>query len=116
MNEAGLFLITLLFHSNQSSAKQIARPCCHSGLNILLIAKVYPVIKLWQGAAFAILVTIGFHGVMLPVFHWSPPLWQLPFDELFSETLGHILWMWTIEIVRRDIRNRITKKPTPEFQ
>ncbi|WP_455428288.1 YagU family protein [Dryocola sp. LX212] len=81
-----------------------------------LVAEVFPAIKLWQGAAFAILVTIGFHGIFLPVFHWAPPLWQLPFEELFSETVGHILWMWAIEVVRRDVRNRITKKPDPEFQ
>lgn len=81
-----------------------------------LVAEVFPAIKLWQGAAFAILVTIGFHGIFLPVFHWAPPIWQLPFDELLSETVGHILWMWAIEVVRRDVRNRITKKPDPEFQ
>ncbi|PIJ51709.1 hypothetical protein BL250_04260 [Erwinia sp. OLTSP20] len=80
------------------------------------VAEVFPAIKLWQGAAFAILVTIGFHGILLPVFNWAPPLWQLPAHEIISETLGHILWMWAIEVVRRDIRNRITRQPDPEFQ
>ncbi|CNE14834.1 Inner membrane protein yagU [Yersinia nurmii] len=81
-----------------------------------LVAEVFPAIKLWQGAAFAILVTLGFHGVLLPLFGWGPPLWQLPFHELLSEMFGHVVWMWTIEIFRRDIRNRITHQPDPEFQ
>lgn len=80
------------------------------------LAEIFPKIKLWQGAAFAIVITLLFHGVFLPLFHWAPPLWQLPFDEIFSETLGHILWMWAIEVVRRDIRNRITKQPDAEYQ
>lgn len=74
-----------------------------------LIAEVFPAVKLWQGVAFGILLTIGFHGVVLPVFGWAPPVWELPFDEMASELFGHALWMWTIEIFRRDIRNRITK-------
>ncbi len=81
-----------------------------------LVAEAFPAIKLWQGAVFAILVTLGFHGAMLPVLHWAPPLWKLPFDELLSEKPGHIFWMWAIGVIRRDIHNRITKKPDPEFQ
>ncbi|WP_083615853.1 DUF1440 domain-containing protein [Pantoea sp. 1.19] len=75
------------------------------------VAEVWPQIKLWQGVAFALVVTVAFHGIVLPLGGWAPPMWQLPADELFSETLGHILWMWTIEVFRRDIRNRITGQP-----
>lgn len=71
------------------------------------LVEIFPAVKLWQGVAFALLVTVGFHGVMLPLFGWAPPLWQLPADELISETLGHILWMWTIEVFRRDLRRRM---------
>lgn len=53
---------------------------------------------------------------MLPVLNLSPVPWNLPFDELFSELVGTLLWMWTIEIFRRDLRNRLTEKPDPEFQ
>jgi putative membrane protein len=80
------------------------------------LAEIFPKIKLWQGVAFGLLITLMFHGVVLPLGGWAPPAWDLPADEIFSETLGHILWMWTIEIFRRDIRNRITGKPDPEFQ
>lgn len=80
-----------------------------------LVAEYFPVIKLWQGMAFALVVTVGFHGVVLPLGGWAPPIWNLPLDEILSETLGHILWMWTIEVFRRDIRSRITSKHDAEF-
>ena len=44
-----------------------------------IAAEYFPKIKLWQGAAFGLLV-----------------------------------WLWSIEIVRRDLRNRITRQPDPE--
>ncbi|RWR01875.1 hypothetical protein ED28_09545 [[Pantoea] beijingensis] len=80
------------------------------------VAEIFPKIKLWQGVLFALVVTVVFHGIVLPLGGWAPPMWDLPSAELFSETLGHILWMWTIEVFRRDIRNRMTKKSDPEFQ
>ncbi|WP_159567143.1 YagU family protein [Budvicia diplopodorum] len=80
------------------------------------VAEIFPQIKLWQGVAFAILITIVFHGLVLPIGAWAPPIWELPLDELISETFGHIVWMWAIEIFRRDIRNRITHSPDPEYQ
>lgn len=73
-----------------------------------MVAEIFPKITLWQGLAFSFLVTIGFHGILLPVFGWAPPVWQLPPAEMFSETFGHAVWMWTIEIFRRDLRNRMT--------
>ena len=33
--------------------------------------------------------------------------------EHFSEALGHVIWLWSIELVRRDLRNRITHQPDP---
>lgn len=81
-----------------------------------VIAEVFPKIKLWQGIGFAIFVAIFFHGICLPILNLSPAVWNLPVDEIISEILGTFLWMWTIEIVRRDLRNRMTKKLDPEFQ
>ncbi|WP_338882279.1 DUF1440 domain-containing protein [Xenorhabdus sp. TH1] len=74
------------------------------------IAEIFPTVKLWHSVAFALLITVVFHGMVLPMNGWSPPFWQLPFDEIFSEIIGHIIWMWTIEVFRRDIRNRMTPK------
>ncbi|PIT55037.1 YagU family protein [Snodgrassella alvi] len=81
-----------------------------------MAAEIFPKVKLWQGLAFGIGVTILFHGMMLPVLNLSPALWNLPFDELFSELVGTLLWMWTIEVFRHDLSSRLTKKSDPEFQ
>ena len=65
------------------------------------LAEIVPAITLGQGVAFAIVITLAFHGVILPINGWAPALWHLPVAEIVSETLGHILWMWTIEMFRR---------------
>ena len=35
--------------------------------------------------------------------------------EHISEMVGHIFWFWSIEVIRRDLRNRITKEPDAEI-
>lgn len=79
-----------------------------------LAAEIFPIVKLWQGLLFGLVITIAFHGVVLPVGGFAPAIWNLPLAELFSEGAGHLLWAWTIEIFRRDLRNRITKIRDPE--
>ncbi|BAW92328.1 periplasmic/secreted protein [Actinomyces sp. Chiba101] len=84
-----------------------------------VIAEYYPGIKLWQGAAFGILVYVGAHVVVMPILGWAPnPFpWVAgaqTWSEHFSEFFGHIIWLWSIEVVRRDIRNRITHEPDAE--
>ncbi|SRW71107.1 inner membrane protein YagU [Shigella sonnei] len=61
-----------------------------------------------------LIVTVAVHGIFCPALNLTPPLTQLPFDEYASEILGHIFWFWIIEIMRRDLRNRITHEPDPE--
>jgi putative membrane protein len=93
----------------------------HHGFSIFFamlycyISEIFPKIKLWQGAFFGLCITILFHGGILPLWNLAPPIWELPWDELISETVGHLCWIWTIEIFRRDIRNRITHEPDPEY-
>lgn len=81
-----------------------------------VVAEIFPKIKLWQGVAFGLVITIAFHGIILPLGGWAPAAWDLPGHEIIAETIGHAAWMWTIEIFRRDIRNRITNKPDAEYQ
>ncbi|MFC0229000.1 YagU family protein [Serratia aquatilis] len=79
-----------------------------------LVAEVFPKVKLWQGVLAGIIATIAVHGISFPLLDLTPPLSQLPFDEYLSEILGHIFWFWVIEIVRRDLRNRIVHEPDAE--
>ena len=55
----------------------------------------------------------------MPLLGWvpSPFPWVeggQTWSEHFSEALGNVVWLWSIEIVRRDLRNRITRQPDPE--
>ncbi|CAM3839243.1 DUF1440 domain-containing protein [Rahnella bruchi] len=79
-----------------------------------LVAEVFPKVKLWQGAMAGIIATVAVHWIFIPLMHLSPPLSGIPPDEYISELLGHIFWFWTIEMIRRDLRNRITRQPDPE--
>ena len=89
------------------------------GLLYCVVAEYYPGIKLWQGAVFGVLVYVGAHVVVMPLLGWAPSPFPWvegaqTWSEHFSELLGHIVWMWSIEIVRRDLRNRITHEPDAE--
>lgn len=80
-----------------------------------VLAERFPQIKLWQGAAFGIVVYVAFHVVLMPLMGTVPAPWNQPFAEHFSEFFGHIIWLWVIEVFRRDMRNRITHEPDAEF-
>ena len=80
-----------------------------------VLAERFPQIKLWQGAAFGIVVYVGFHVILMPLMGTVPAPWNQPFAEHFSEFFGHIIWLWVIEVFRRDLRNRITHEPDAEF-
>lgn len=93
----------------------------HFGFSIVcaiaycLVAEIWPKIKLWQGCAAGLVFWFGAHILIMPLMGLTPPALDLPFDEQLSEMLGHMIWMWVIEIFRRDLRNRITHKLDPEF-
>ena len=79
-----------------------------------LVAEVFPKVKLWQGALAGIIATVAVHWISFPLQALTPPLSGLPLDEYVSELLGHIFWFWAIEMIRRDLRNRITHEPDAE--
>jgi len=79
------------------------------------MAEIWPKIKLWQGCAAGLVFWFGAHILILPLMRLTPSGFSLPFDEQISEIFGHIVWMWTIEIFRRDLRNRMTNLRDPEF-
>jgi putative membrane protein len=71
------------------------------GLLYCLLSIPIPLVTLWQGLAFGLIVTVLFHAILLPLGGWAPQIWDVSAHETFSEVLGHLLWAWTIEIVRR---------------
>lgn len=84
------------------------------GILYCVLAERFPKIKLWQGAMFGLVVWVVFHLLLMPALGTVPAPWDQPWQEHFSEALGHVIWMWSIEIVRRDLRNRMTGAPDSE--
>lgn len=91
----------------------------HFGFSIVvalfyvIAAEKFPQITLWQGAAFGVVVWIGFHLILMPIMGTVPAMWDQPFGEHFSELFGHAFWLWIMELCRRDLRNRMTHVPDP---
>lgn len=79
-----------------------------------LVAEVFPKVKLWQGVFAGILADIAVHYIAFPVMGLTPAVVDWPWYEHVSELIGHICWFWSIEMIRRDLRNRITHEPDAE--
>lgn len=86
------------------------------GVIYCVLAEIFPKVKIGQGLLFGLAVAFLFHGIAMPILGISTPIWNLRFEEIFSEVFGTALWIWIIEIIRRDLRNRITHRLDPEFQ
>ena len=79
-----------------------------------VVAEVFPKVKLWQGVWAGLVATLFVHGISFPLLGLTPPLTELPAQEYISEIIGHVFWFWAIELIRRDLRNRITREPDAE--
>ncbi|CDG00163.1 YagU family protein [Avibacterium paragallinarum] len=79
-----------------------------------VVAERFPKIKFWQGIGAGLIADICVHYITFPALGLTPPVADWPLYEHISELVGHIFWFWTIEIIRRDLRNRITHQPDPE--
>ena len=73
----------------------------------VFISAYWPKIRLWYGAAYGLIITLVMHGFLIPALGSRHPaylngetgwLWNLNGYELWSETLGHICWSFSIEI------------------
>ena len=80
-----------------------------------LVAERFPKIKFWQGIGSGLIADICVHYITFPALGLTPPVAEWPLYEHISELVGHIFWFWTIEIIRRDLRNRITHEPDAEI-
>lgn len=64
-------------------------------------ARRFPKITALQGVLYGLLVWIVFHLIVLPALKVVPRAGEQPWEEHLSEALGHAVWMWTVDIVRR---------------
>lgn len=79
-----------------------------------VLAEKFPQIKLWQGVAYGLVVWVALHLVIMPAMGIVPAPWHQQFQQHLSEAPGHAVWMWVIELTRRDLRNRISHEPDAE--
>jgi putative membrane protein len=79
-----------------------------------VVAEKYPQIKLWQGIAYGLAIWVAWHLLVLPAFGATGAPWDLQMAQHASEIPGHVVWMWTAELVRRDLRNRVSHQPDAE--
>lgn len=64
-------------------------------LFILLIQK-WKQVGMAQGAVYGLIIWVAWHVILMPLFGTVPAPWDQPFEEHFSEILGHIVWAWSI--------------------
>ena len=64
-----------------------------------LTYKTLPIVGLWQGSLYGIIIWVAFHIILMPLLKTVPSPVKQPFPEHFSEFFGHIVWSWTIYLV-----------------
>ena len=72
-------------------------------------------VAIFVGIIAGLIADICVHYITFPALGLTPPVAEWPLYEHISELVGHIFWFWTIEIIRRDLRNRITREPDAEI-
>lgn len=60
-------------------------------------------IILWQGVVFGVVVYVVFYVIVMLGLGIVLVLWYQLWQEYFSELLGYIVWMWSIEVVCCDL-------------
>jgi putative membrane protein len=69
-----------------------------SFLFILLIQN-WKQVSMGQGVVYGLVLWVLWHIILMPLFGTTPAPWDRPFEEHFSECLGHAVWGWSIAIV-----------------
>ncbi|MFT4073619.1 MAG: DUF1440 domain-containing protein [Dysgonamonadaceae bacterium] len=72
----------------------------------LWLAKRTRVITWGAGALYGIAIYVLFHIIIMPLMGTVPMPWDQPWEEHISELFGHIVWAWSIELVRVYIQKK----------
>lgn len=68
------------------------------GIFYSYLAPVWTPISLWQGTIFGVVIWVVFHLIIMPLMHTVPRASEQPFEEHFSELIGHIIWGFVIHV------------------
>ncbi|MFC4352244.1 DUF1440 domain-containing protein [Fodinicurvata halophila] len=66
-----------------------------------LLVQAKPILRTGQGIPFGLAMGLGAHIIVLPIIGVGPMFWTIPLEGYVSEIVGTIIWIWTIECVRR---------------
>lgn len=66
-------------------------------------------LRVGDGALFGLAVWVAFHLGIMPMMGTVPSAKDQPFEEHLSEALGHIAWMWTNDLVGRELYYKLTR-------
>lgn len=67
-------------------------------------------LRFTSGTIFGLAIWVAFHIGIMPMMKTVPSASDQPTEEHISEALGHIAWMWTNDIVGRELYRRLTAK------
>ncbi len=68
-----------------------------------------PVIKMGDGTLFGLGVWGAFHLGIMPAMGTVPSAKDQPVEEHVSEALGHVVWMWTNDLIADEVYHKLTK-------
>jgi putative membrane protein len=68
-----------------------------SFLFILLIQN-WRKVAMGQGVVYGLVLWVLWHIILMPLLGTTPAPWDCPFEEHFSECLGHAVWGWSIAV------------------
>lgn len=84
-----VYFVALILHFSFSVAFAIL---------FVFLNQLFPIVSLWQGSIYGIVIWIIFHIIIMPATKTVPTALNQPFSEHFSEFFGHIVWSWSIYI------------------
>lgn len=74
-----------------------------------VLAEYEDKLRFSQGTIFGLAIWIAFHLGIMPMMGTVPSAKDQPDEEHLSEALGHIAWMWTNDIVGKELYHRLIK-------
>ncbi|GAJ25164.1 integral membrane protein [Liquorilactobacillus sucicola DSM 21376 = JCM 15457] len=114
MQQMGIpYRITHAYFTYSGQHVQFVSLILHFGFSIVFailycwLAEYWLKVTFLQGTVYGFVIWIAFHIIILPALGTVPAPWLQPFDEHFSEFLGHLIWAWTFEICRHDFKARM---------
>ncbi len=116
LNDLGVNADRLTFHFSGQEVNW-GSLLVHFGFSIVVVlfyavvAEFLPGVKLWLGIVYGLGVWVVFHLIVMPLLGLTPALSALPAQENISEALGHAVWLLSAELVRQNVRRRLTGQP-----